>query len=339
MTPAERLADQRRRQAAEQARLERLLAREYGTAWARIRRQLDRLLTDLEAAKARGITIDQAWLARQPRLETLTGETRAAIGAYVDVAERHIDRAALAAALVGAVDADTLLASTLPAGLKTRPPLAVEETARLIRNLRPGAPLRMLLDELGPTVSTALQEQLVAGVALGHGTRQIARDMRQRSTIGLVRALRIARTETIRAYRDSAIDRYRRQPGLVEGWTWVASLGRRTCAVCIAMHGSVHPLDEPFASHPACRCSPAPVTRSWADLGTPGVRETRLMLEDGETWFARQPAALQQQILGPGKHAAYTDGALALTDLVERTSSAIWGPGLRERSLKNVLSA
>lgn len=338
MTPRERLDAQRTAQAAAEARVERALAREYGAAWARIRRQLDRLLTDLEAAKARGITIDQSWLASQPRLETLNRETRAAMGAYVDFAARRIDDAALQAALAGAIDADTLLASTLPAGL-ARPALPVEETARIIRSLRPGAPLRVLLDELGPQVSAALQEELVTGVALGRGTRQIARSMRDRSTIGLVRALRIARTETIGAYRAAAIDRYRRNPNVLEGWVWVASMSSRTCAVCIAMHGSVHPLSEQFASHPACRCSPAPVTRTWADLGFPSVAETRLSLEPGEAWFARQPAATQALILGPGKLAAYQHGDLTLNDLVARTSSPVWGAGLRERSLRDALAA
>ncbi len=338
MTPRERLDAQRAAQAAAQTKVERQLAREYGGAWQKIRRQMDGLLTELEAAKARGITIDQAWLASQPRLEIFSGTARAAMRAYVDFAARTIDEAALQAALAGAIDAETLLASTLPAGL-ARPALPVEETARIIRSLRPGMPLRLLLDELGPQVTAALQEELVRGVALGHGTRQIARDMRDRSAVGLVRALRIARTEAIGAYRAAAIDRYRRNPRVLEGWVWVASLSSRTCAVCIAMHGSVHPLSEQFASHPACRCSPAPVTRAWADLGFPGAAETRLRVESGEEWFARQPASVQRGVLGPGKHAAYAHGDLTLADLVQRTQSAVWGDGLRERSLRAVLAA
>lgn len=339
MTPDERLAAQRAKQAAAEAAVAKDLARQYGTAWARIRAQLDQLLAAMSAAKAAGETIDQGWLARHANeVAKLDAAAARAFDSYVDFAERRIDQAALEAALAGAIDANTLLQSTLPAGVSaTRVALPTRATARLLRDMRPGRPLRSLLEELGPQASLAVREELVTGVALGRGPREIARTIRARSNMSLVRALRISRTEIVGAYRAAAIDRYRASRQTVNGWQWIASMSRRTCAMCVAMHGTIHDLDEPFESHPSCRCSPAPVTRPWAELGFPDIPETRLRVRSGVEWFSDQPVSTQRAILGPGKHAAYAQGQLTLQDLVQRTVSPVWGGGRRERSLRDAL--
>jgi len=80
------------------------------------------------------------------------------------------------------------------------------------------------------------------------------------------------------------------------------------------------------------------VTKSWDELGFDGVKETRLELESGEDWFARQPEAAQRRVLGPGKFSAYKDGRLRLADVVQPTVDPVWGRGLRERSLRDALS-
>lgn len=337
MSARDKLNEQRAARLAADTRTARELARGYGTSWRRIRGQLSLLLTEIEQAKRRGEHIDQAWLARHGHVETASRTAVAETRTFVDLSKRTIDRATLAAYQAGALDAATLVRSSLPPGLPWQPAMPVDETVRVAQAMRPGAPLGQLLDQLPGHAAEAARGTLIEGVALGHGTRRIAADLKQAFAGNLVRALRISRTETIGAYRRSAIARYQSASNVVTEWVWVASLSARTCAACIAQHGSRHPLDEAFASHPACRCSPAPVSRSWAELGFADIPETRLDVESGETWFARQPATTQKQILGPGKHTAYIEGRIALTDLVEPTSSPVWGAGLRERSLRAAL--
>lgn len=337
MSARDKLDEQRAARLAQDAATARELTRGYGTSWARIRGQLNRLLTEIEAAKARGELIDQAWLARHGHVETAARTAVAETRTFVDLSKRTIDKAVLAAYRSGAIDAATLVRSTLPPGLPWQPAMPIDETVRVAQALRPGAPLGQLLDQLPAHAGEAARTSLIEGVALGHGTRRIAADLRQAFGGNLVRALRISRSETIGAYRRSALARYQSAQNVISEWVWVASLSARTCPACIAQHGSRHPLDEAFASHPACRCSPAPLTRSWAELGFPGIPETRLDVESGDTWFRRQPASLQRQILGPGKHTAYVEGRIGLADLVEPTSSPVWGAGMRERSLMSAL--
>lgn len=338
MSARDKLDEQRAARLAADAETARELTRGYGTSWQRIRSHLDSLLTEIEQAKQRGEHIDQAWLARHGHVETAARTAVVETRTFVDLSKRTIDKAVLNAYQAGAIDAATLVRSTLPPGLPWQPAMPVDETVRVAQAMRPGAPFGNLLDELPVHAAEAARGTLIEGVALGHGPRRIAADLRQAFGGNLVRALRVSRTETIGAYRRSAIARYQSAANVLAGWVWVASLSARTCPACIAQHGSRHPLDEAFASHPACRCAPAPLTRTWAELGFPGIPETRLEVESGETWFARQPATFQRQVLGPGKHTAYAEGRISLADLVEPTSSPVWGAGMRERSLRSLIT-
>ena len=331
------LERQRAARLAADTKTARALASGYGGSWQKIRQQLDGLLAEITAAKKRGDTVDLGWITRRGHIEEVASTSLTEIRVFAEFAKRTIDPAVMDAYRAGAVDAEALVRATVPPGLGWEPALPIDETVRMAESLRVGAPLSNLLDKLPRISAQVARDTLIQGVVLGRGTRQIAADMQQAFGGNLVRALRISRTETIGAYRRAANSRYQGNRNVLEGWVWVAALNSRTCAACIAQHGSFHPLDEAFASHPACRCAPAPQTRPWAELGFPDVPETRIDIESGETWFARQPATAQKQILGPGKHRAFVEGRITLADLVEPTDSPVWGAGIRERSLRDAL--
>lgn len=336
VSPNDRVRQQQADQAAADAALARELARKYGTAWQRIRAQLEALTRDIEQARARGETIDETWLRDRGIVQRFGARTQADVQVFIEFTRRRTDQENLARAAAGTVDATDLLRSTLPPGLPPIVPLPVAETAETIAATRPGTPLAALLEPLGHDAARQATEALIAGVALGQGPREIARNLRSSLGGNLARALRIARTETLGSYRRATLARYTGNARYLDGWMWVARLDTTVCPVCVAMHGTIHPLDEPFATHPNCRCAPVPLTKPWADLGFPGLRETRFETETGEAWFARQPRARQLQLLGPGKLALYDRGNLALSDLVVDTVHPVWGPGRRERALRNL---
>lgn len=324
----------RERQLRSELALARRLSKQYGGAWEQIRADLEALISDLEAAKRAGVSVPQAWLERQAAVEALQRQALAHIRVFAVAAERQITEATRQAARQGVIDAEALVKSTLPLGLPVVPALPIAETVQIAQALRPGAPLTMLFDRLAVDAGVAAREALAIGVATGRGPREIARGLRDALNVPLWRALTISRTETIAAYRRAAITRYRERKTLIAGWTWVAKLDATTCAVCVAMHGSEHDVDEPFATHPNCRCVPVPKSRSWDELGFPGIKETSFTTESGEAWFAKQPAEVQRKILGPGKFALYQAGDLRLGDLVTETVSPVWGRGLRETPLR-----
>lgn len=320
MTAKQILAAQREAQKAADLQTAKELARKYGVAWARVKAELDALTAKMQAARAAGIPIDDAWLARNAVLTQLEQRILTELAVYADYAERTISAEQARALAAGSADAATLIGASSSASFT---PLQA-----IVSRTAVGAPLSLLLDRLAPDAAQAASDQLIESVAGGDNPRQTARALQQTLQQPLWKTLRIARTETVGAYRDGSLQTFRANRTALTGWVWIATLDLTTCAVCWAMHGSHHSLDEQFESHPNCRCTPAPLTDD----------QFSIKVVAGEKRFALLSAADQQTILGPSKYAAYESGQISLAELVQPTLSPVWGGGLRERSLTDALS-
>lgn len=287
-----------------------------------------RVLATAERAVARALTSDYTATART--LATGVGGVLAeaaeslrrheAIGVVAATARRellvHADTAAGLVAELSqhAADAGRAYAAQmlgLPVATRGRGDRAPRDLA-----------LRDLLRARAGVDAVAVQEALTRGIAAGQTPEQIAGAMNAVLTGTLRNALLIARTEQLAAHREAT--RQELLAGSASGqWVWVAELDASTCAVCWAMHGTVHPLDEPMASHPGCRCVMAD-------------HDPDASLTTGEQSFDELPDGERLAVLGPGKAALYDAGDLALPQLVGVTHSLMWGPGLRERALRDL---
>lgn len=177
-------------------------------------------------------------------------------------------------------------------------------------------------------VHRVLAAQLAAGTVLGDNPRtvaaRIARIARDPIDMGLARALVIARTEMLDAYRETARHTETAHRDVLAGWEWDANLDTRTCAACIVMHGTVHPLDQSGPEgHPQCRCARVPVTKPWRELGF-DIDEPPSSTVDAHAWFDAQPDRVQRGILGAGVHDLYTQGLVGWEDLVTRRTNRGW---------------
>jgi SPP1 gp7 family putative phage head morphogenesis protein len=301
------------------------LLRAYALVRRRLQADLDALTARIAQARAAGETVNRAWLAREVRYHSLLAQVEAQVGQFARVAEGRIRVEQRRAVLAGGEQAGALIRAALPDGgvgvaFNRLPTQALGE---LVGVLGDGSPLSSLLGQLGPQAGQAVRAALIEGVGIGLGPRQIAREVVKATNLSAVRALRIARNETLRAFRSASQETYKANADVLRGWVWWASISRRTCPVCIAMHGTFHSLDETFASHVACRCVQLPMTRA-----------APLRVERGADAFRRMKADDQRAILGVGKFLEYSAGRLDLADLVARTRDARWGPGLRERGLR-----
>lgn len=316
----------------DEAALKRLMAA-YQPVYQRIQARVAALTAQIAEATARGETVRPSWLRARGRLETLQRQIVAEWARYADVAEQVISDAQRAAVEAAAAEAYQLtLAALADAGvavgadLVRLPTAAVQE---LVGVLGDGSPLRGLLDALGAHAAQEVADALVHAVAVGRNPRQTARDIRAALGGDLNRALRIARTEQLRAYRSASLQSYQANSDIVRGWQWRASPSRRTCPVCLAMDGTEHPLEEPFGSHPACRCTPVPLLRN----------QPAPPHETGAEWFARQDEATQRAMLGAGKFDLYRTKQITLQDLVGTKDDARWGRSVYERSIKAAIEA
>lgn len=333
------------------------LIRSYQTAYERISGDITLVQRRMSDLRARGVPQSewQYLLLRERRLDLLQQKVGAEIGKFGARAQIIIGGSIESAIASGRTDAYKLMDAALPDGLSVSPagspgqPLGpfAPETVRvptaaveqLTAITQPGGAIERLLAPLGSQAQEGVRRALIQGITIGENPRRVARRMRSSLGGNLTRSLTIARTEILRAYRESSRLQYAASPDLIDGWTWFSTLDpMRTCASCFAQHGKKYPVTQPMATHPNCRCVMLPATKSWEELGFGDTPES-VQITSGEDVFRRLPKEKQALVLGPGKLKAYRGKKIVLDDLVANKTSPTWGRSTSEASLRTALEA
>ncbi len=303
------------------------LARDYGKAYRRIQERLKVLTRKIEQASPEA---RQSWLYEQSRLRAFQEQVKAEIDAWAKVAGRRIEAEQLAFAELANNQTLGILTSQANVGISFR---RIDSRAFLKSHgfLTDGSPLRNLLDSFGLEAGQAAADALSQSVLLGVGPAQTARLLQQALAVNLSRALTIARTETLRAFREAQREVFLQNSDIITGWVWRSARNLRTCASCWAMDGTVHPISDRLTDHPNGRCYAVAILR--ADLAS-----DRPDMGLGRDVFARLSQDSQVKILVQAKYAAYQTGAVTLdsnptTGISGLKLNAICGPMRYERSL------
>jgi hypothetical protein len=291
--------------------------------------------------KAAGYPVDAGWLDRQDRYRRLLTDLETDLAVVAGAASTEIEQAQRDAIALGEEHAPALTLAALgpgPTGGRDavhdmfEPPSAAL-AADVVGRATNGVPLGLLLLDVAQEGAQQTRDTLQAAVSARLHPTVVTAVALEEAREPLTRTLTLHRTETLGAYRRATSVAYQ-QSSVVEGWRWYATPGsERTCIVCLAMHGTLHPVTEPFASHPACRCVALPEVASWEDLGFPGVPDHRPSIETGTEAFARLTRPEKLHVVGAAKLALLDAGRITLMDLVRPTYSRRWGPGLREATL------
>ena len=309
------------------------MVRAYGEAWKRIQSELEYITQRIKEALAADEEVSASWLFRQQRWQALREQVLVEVQRFAGQVEESVraqQAEVVAAAQEHAREQAQAVAQTEEQAARITTSwnrLPVEATEDLVGFLADGSPLRTLLDGLGAEASAGVQRALLVGLATGQNPRQIARIVRQEIGVPLARALTISRTEVLRSYRESTRRTYQANRHLIRGWRWLAAHQPRTCPACLAMDGSIHPLEEQLDDHPNGRCAMTPVLAG----EEPPARET------GEQWLERQSQEVQERVLGKAGAAAYRAGKVKLQDFVGRRFSPEWGTTRYARSLREIL--
>lgn len=302
------------------------MVRAYGQAWVDISAQIADIQREL-----RGVS-NPALAYRERYLLAVRQQVAQKLAEFARLAEASTlvtQQAAAAAALTNAATMANIVSGGAVQGFFTRPP--AEAIEALIGAASDGSPLNELFGELFDYADD-IAETFASGLAAGLNPREIADMLRHAFGVPLTRALTIARTETLRAYREAAWLSFQQNRDIISGWIWISAADRRSCVSCIAMHGSRHRLDERLDDHPNGRCVMAPIVRGFpAPNIAPGAeRFAALSLED------------QLRVMGPAMLAAWRDGLIDLTptgsrSVVGRRTSKRWGTMRYARSLRAIL--
>lgn len=226
----------------------------------------------------------------------------------------------------GIRDAQTAIATT--AGVTIRyDKLPVSATENMVGLAGDGSPLLSLLRDSFGLGAGAMLDKLAKGVAIGENPRVIARDMvRNGLSQSLNRMLTIARTETLRVYRESSREQYK-ESGVVPGYKRLATHDRRVCPACLMADGEFYKLTEVMPEHPQGRCAMVPIVDGYKPAEW----------QSGADWFTEQNPEVQQGILGNGRYQAWRAGKFDLDQLVAVRADRVWGDSLQPRTLTDLL--
>ena len=262
-----------------------------------------------------GQEIKPPWVYQQERYQSLLDQAFTRVAEFASGASQLTLDQQQAGILAAALDLREQLQSLRITGTFHQLPSGALDT--LIGFLADGSPITEHFAKMPGVLVEELQRTLVRGIAAGDGPRVLAYKLRKTSQLPLDSALRTARTEHLRAYNNAALETYRQNAHVVTGWQWMATLGRssrRTCPYCLAMHGTIHALDEPFIGHVNCRCTCVAITRSGPPITT-----------DGESWLAQQSHATHEAILGKDAAKAWREGEVSLSDFAGTKERGDWG--------------
>lgn len=283
-------------------------------------------------------------LARIDRLAVAQRATAEALAALTSSTNTTVGAGATEVIAATAAAEPAIMASQLPAALAAKAietyaariaPSALEAIAARAR-----AQIHAGTWPLTEDAVQAMRRALITGVATGAHPTEAARSMVDQVggafNGGLTRAINIARTEMLDAYRHTSATVHAANADVLDGWTWISTLDLRTCPSCWAMHGTHHPLDQPGPwDHHSGRCARMPKVKSWAELGIPGV-EAPDLTPDAEKVFAALPADDQLAIMGPGRLALLTAGRVSWADLAVRRDNLAWRPSYVPRPVRDL---
>lgn len=298
------------------ARITDARARQLTEAWVRA---WDAVAGDLEAAvqellaNAQGGMLSRATILRSRRLAIALDQIARQLTQLTDDAGIQITTDLTAAVQQTAAAQEAIIASQLPkaaVATLTVADVAPQALAAIVQ--RSSETITSSLWPISSEADAVIRRELVRGLANGSNPNKIAREIVRGAeggfNGGLSRALTIARTETLDAYRAAAKESHQANADVLDGWIWLTKLDNRTCPACLGMAGTEHPLDESGPDgHQNCRCARIPKTKSWADLGI-DLDEPEPATPDAQAWFDALDTAEQRRILGPARYAAWAAG-------------------------------
>lgn len=206
-------------------------------------------------------------------------------------------------------------------GKQAEPPFLTRDDSSVFHAMQDAEKrIDLLLTILPLETVHGVGQALRRGFLLERTTNQIAGEIAQALALPRWHAEMIASSELYRVFREVTINMLRANGG-VSHWRWIARLDRRTCAACIALHGTLHPVSEHMQSHPRCGC-----------FALPEMDTNRAFLT-GVEWFNQQDADVQRAILGNAKYKAWKQHKFSLLGIVGHSHDR----GMYEKSLKELV--
>jgi SPP1 gp7 family putative phage head morphogenesis protein len=309
---------------ADVLRGDREMLRQLSNAYSLIDKSLNRQFRDLQReiaeAQRQGKTVNRDWLRRSFRYQQLIRQVKGEIGGYSFNVRQFIEGQQRRAIDLGQFHAADLIQQGAEISFARLPSEAINE---MVGVLEDGSPLSKVLERLGREAAGQIRSSLIEGLGAGHSVQKIARQIRGGIDGPRWKALRLARNEVMRAYRQSSLATYAANSDVLDGWYWISAKSTRTCLACWDLHGTFFPLSKTFfPSHVCCKCTSVPAPKG-----------SHPNIQSGAVAFANLPAEQQQNVLGETRYIMYASGEASLDDFVILTRDRDWGGAYQVRPL------
>ena len=283
---------------------------------------------------------------RTLRLERLLGEVESLVGQSFKEIRKTLTQRLAATGVQQSFWAESLLHTTINSvAVAIRSGRVGLGLMRSIIENDPfeGAPLKDWVDGIQGSLTHkklgAVRRQLQAGMAGNETLEQMIRRIRGRSNgqggfVGGVlqtttrQAEAIARTGVNFIANRGQVATYKANADILKGLEFVAVLDKRTTEICMALDGEILDAENPDPNkvpprHWRCRSVTVPVV-DWEGLGIEPPAEGKRASADGpvpssttyEDWLRVQPAADQDEILGPARADLFRRGKIDLKGLI-----------------------
>ena len=302
------------------------IMREMAGEWLKIERALEAEMLKTAVDLSGQTLVTEAMILRNTRFQDLMWQARAQYTKFADAFDERVTQQQQDNLKHGIDSAAALLDATkeefgIQLAFQKLPVIAIES---MIGFAADGSPLRdLLMKSYGESVS-GITDALLTGLAKGLNPNDVAQMMADGFGIGLDRALTIARTEQLRAYRLGSLEQYR-QSGVVMQYKRLAKKDATTCLGCLFQDGETYSTEDEFAEHPNGRCVLIPVP-----VGADPQWKT------GKEWFANLGADKQRDMLGDARFELWTSGQATLDQMSTLKPDATWGGSFIPTSLNEL---
>jgi len=323
---------------ARERRAATALVRMYGVGWQRLQGDIRTLQSEIDAQRAAGVELSAGRIFRLERMQAIQAQVEREMATFAEFADSTISAGQREAIAAGERNAHALVQAAFPRDAEITinfarmPREAVEQ---MVGFLQDGSPLRDLLVEAVADLADDFGETMATGLAAGWNPRKLAREIRAQYGMGLTRALRISRTEQLRAYREATRNTYKENSHVVREWERHASADDRTCMACVMLDGKRYELAEAMDDHIQGRCAMLPITKTYRELGI-DVDEPDFKRELASDWFQRQDEATQRKMMGT-LYDPWKAGDFKLEDIPKQVENKTWGNSWVPSSLKELV--
>jgi hypothetical protein len=290
------------------------LAQSWLTIEQRLENEILLLSYEMERRKAAGEIVTQQMLWREARYKRLLAQLKNEVDKWnSEAASTIIAQTQRDMANLGIKAAQDALIASFTDNIISFEKINVQAVEAMIAVTRDGSALMTLLKGVYEDAASGIGEVLINGIARGLGVAQIARDIADSVSMGLDRALLIARTESARAYRTGSTEQYRKS-GVVKAWRRLVKKPT-ACLACLLMDGDTYALESEMEDHPNGKCTVVPVV-----IGAPEVK-----WKYGKDWFLEQSEEKQRALMGDKRYTLWQDGTIKLEEVAHIKQDDVWG--------------